>query len=260
MPLCRYRDRGVSIAGRARIGRRDADGGSMRDDDGALPFMVGRGGIALALGLALATALVFALFPGLDLAAAGLFYRDGGFVGVTPLGEGLRRVFSAVPWLVLAGAAALHLLRRARGRGPAPTGRALLTLALSLALGPGLLVNVALKDHWHRPRPVQVREFGGPDAFRPVGPPGGDCGRNCSFVSGEGASSFWTLAPALMVPPPWRAAALGAAGVYAAATGLLRMSFGGHFLSDTLLAALFTWLVFAAVWRAVLGRRRATRP
>ena len=114
---------------------------------------------------------------------------------------------------------------------------------------------MALKDHWHRPRPVQVTEFGGPQPFRPVGWPGGTCERNCSFVSGEGASSFWSVAPALMVPPAWRAAALAAALAYAAATGLLRMAFGGHFLSDTLLAALFTWLVVAAVWRALLGHR-----
>jgi membrane-associated PAP2 superfamily phosphatase len=33
------------------------------------------------------------------------------------------------------------------------------------------------------------------------------------------------------------------------------MGFGGHFLSDTLLAALFTWLVIAAVWRTLLGFR-----
>ena len=52
-----------------------------------------------------------------------------------------------------------------------------------------------------------------------------------------------------------RAAALAAALAYAAATGLLRMGFGGHFLSDTLLAALFTWLVIAAVWRTALGLR-----
>lgn len=58
-----------------------------------------------------------------------------------------------------------------------------------------------------------------------------------------------------MVAPLFRAAALAAALAYAAATGLLRMGFGGHFLSDTLLAALFTWLVIAAVWRAVLGFR-----
>ena len=230
----------------------------MRLDDGdaGLPFMVSNRGVALALGSTALVVAVFALDPGLDLAAAGLFYEGGGhFAAVTPAGEALRRLFYLAPFGLLLGAVALYVLRRRGTRAPAPTGRALLVLALSLALGPGLLVNVALKDHWHRPRPVQVREFGGRQAFRPLGPPGGDCARNCSFVSGEGASSFWSVAPALMVAPPFRAAALATALVYAAATGLLRMGFGGHFLSDTLLAALFTWLAVAAAWRAILGLR-----
>ena len=38
-------------------------------------------------------------------------------------------------------------------------------------------------------------------------------------------------------------------------SGLLRMAFGGHFLSDTLLAALFTWLVIVGTWHLVLGKR-----
>ncbi|WP_237477885.1 phosphatase PAP2 family protein [Lichenibacterium dinghuense] len=224
--------------------------------DARLPFMVSNRGVALALALAVAVVAVFALVPGLDLAAAGFFYAgEGRFAAVTPAGETLRRLFSLAPFALLLGAGLLYTLRRSGPRVPAPTGRALLALALSLALGPGLLVNVALKDHWHRPRPVQVAEFGGTERFRPVGLPGGDCARNCSFVSGEGASSFWSVAPALMVAPPFRRPALAAALLYAAATGLLRMGFGGHFLSDTLLAALLTWLVVAAVWRAVLGFR-----
>ncbi len=230
----------------------------MGTDDGRarLPFMVGDRGVALALGLTVVVLALFALDPGLDLAAAGLFYEGGGrFAAVTPAGEALRRLFYLAPFALLLGAVALYLARRRGARVPAPSGRAMLVLALSLALGPGLLVNVVLKDHWHRPRPVQVTAFGGRQAFRPVGLPGGGCARNCSFVSGEGAAAFWSVAPALMAAPPFRAVALAAALVYAAATGLLRMGFGGHFLSDTLLAALFTWLVIAAVWRAVLGFR-----
>ncbi len=233
------------------------------EDRGAKPpFLVSNRGVALAVALVILVVAVFALDPSLDLGASRFFYRgDGRFVGVTPLGRGLRQALYLVPFLLLAGAAALYGLRRL-GRGvPAPTGRALAMLALSLALGPGLLVNTVLKDHWHRPRPVQVTDFGGPEAFRPVGLPGGACRRNCSFVSGEGAASFWSVAPALIVPPPWRAAALAAALVYAAATGLLRMAFGGHFLSDTLLAALFTWLVVAATWRALMtAGQSGTRP
>ena len=40
-------------------------------------------------------------------------------------------------------------------------------LIATIAIGPGLIVNLGFKDHWHRPRPVHTQEFGGPDEFRP---------------------------------------------------------------------------------------------
>ena len=164
-----------------------------------------------------------------------------------------RQIFLYVPFAVLIAFSLLYLGQRAGRRIVwGPSGRALLMMIASLALGPGLLVNVALKDHWHRPRPIQVVDFGGADPFRPYDRLDGLCARNCSFVSGEGASAFWTVAPALLLPPPWSAIALVAALCLAAATGALRMAFGGHFLSDTIFAALFTWLVVAACWRAIL--------
>ena len=225
-------------------------------EGGSTPFMVSNRGIALALGLCLAVGLAFGLAPNLDLETAALFYAgDGHFVGVTPLGRAFRLSFELAPFAILVLSVALYILRRAGRAVPAPTGRGLAVLVLSFALGPGLVVNVALKDHWHRPRPVQVDAFAGPDAFRPFERRDGACRRNCSFVSGEEASSFWSVAPALMVPPAWRAGALAAALAYAAATGTLRMASGGHFLSDTLFAALFTWLVIALVWRTILGRK-----
>lgn len=219
-----------------------------------LPFLVSRGGIALALGLTLLTALVFAGWPELDLRVSAAFYRGNGhFVAAGRLGDAVRQIFLVVPFAVLVTFGLLYLARRVGRRiGWGPSGRALVMLMASLALGPGLLVNVVLKDHWHRPRPVQVVAFGGADPFRPYDRLDGLCVRNCSFVSGEGASAFWTVAPALLLPPPWRAVALLSALCFAAAAGTLRMAFGGHFLSDTIFAALFTWLVIAACWRAIL--------
>src|ERR1700751_4567466 len=43
--------------------------------------------------------------------------------------------------------------------------RAALFLIATLALGPGLLTNVVLKDHWGRPRPIDVKQFGGDYRF-----------------------------------------------------------------------------------------------
>ena len=222
--------------------------------------VVSRHGLAVALVLILVTAVVFGVFPGLDLEAAGLFYSGGNrFVGHNIWGESLRRVFYWTPFVVFAIMLALFLIRRAgRDLHWAPSGRGILFLAISLALGPGLLVNTVLKDHSHRPRPVQVLEFGGMLPFRPFYSFDGACRRNCSFVSGEGSAAFWTVAPALLAPVRIQPVALAGALVFGIATSLLRMAFGGHFLSDTIFAALFTWLGVIAIWRAVFRANSGT--
>ncbi len=38
-------------------------------------------------------------------------------------------------------------------------------LALLYILGPGVLVNLLFKEHWGRPRPVNIVEFGGTQQY-----------------------------------------------------------------------------------------------
>ena len=54
------------------------------------------------------------------------------------------------------------------------------------------------------------------------------------------------VAPALEVPAPWRAQAVAGAALYGTVTGVLRMAFGGHFLSDVVAGAWISLLVIAA--------------
>ncbi len=112
-----------------------------------------------------------------------------------------------------------------------------------MAIGPGLVVNLGLKDHAHRPRPIQTTEFGGPFEFRPWYRFDGACRTNCSFVSGEGAEAFWMVAPASLAPPPLQAPAVAGALLFGVLTSLLRMAFGGHYLSDVILAALVMLII-----------------
>ena len=125
---------------------------------------------AYAAALVLAAAL-FLLFPGIDLWAAQLFYRaDGGFY----LGNAwpVRAIYAGVPYLtdaVVVGVAALYLLSLRCGRPVAGVdGRVAAYLLLALALGPGLVVNTMLKDHWGRARPSQIEAFGGTRQFTPA--------------------------------------------------------------------------------------------
>ena len=203
--------------------------------------------LAVLAVLTLATLAVFALWPSIDLDVARLFDSPVGFAGRSPLGRAVRDVFRFLPFVVLAAFAALYELRRRGVAVPyAPTGRALVFLVATMAIGPGLVVNLGLKDHAHRPRPVQTAEFGGKFEFRPWYRFDGACQRNCSFVSGEVSEAFWLVAPASLAPPPLRPWAVGAAVAFGALTALLRLAYGGHYLSDVLLAALFTLLIVQA--------------
>jgi hypothetical protein len=141
--------------------------------------------LAVLLALTALTLVVFALWPGIDLAVSHYFYDRGGFVGRDGLERFGRNFFRVTPFVVLAAFAALYALRRYGVAVPyAPSGRGLLFLAVTMALGPGLIVNLGLKDHTHRPRPVHVAEFGGTDEFRPWYRFDGACQVNCSLVSG----------------------------------------------------------------------------
>mgnify|MGYP001176977867 CR=1 FL=1 len=207
---------------------------------------------ALFALLALAVAMaVFAVFPGLDIEIARRFYLvEGSSFGArsdTALVL-LRDIGFYLPIAVL-GLTALAWLagRRRRRLGAILTGRRVLFLGLSLALGPGLLVNGVLKEVSHRPRPIQVTEFGGPSEFRPWYAFDGGCSRNCSFVSGETAGATWLLAPASLLPTPWSALAISGAALFALAVALLRLAFGGHFASDAVGAALLTLAMLLAI-------------
>ncbi len=161
------------------------------------------------ISLAALALAVFAIWPELDLAGARYFYHRGGFFGRNDLERLGRDFFRVTPFVVLAAYAALWLARR---RGVelrwAPSGRAMIFLIATMIIGPGLIVNLGFKDHWHRPRPIQTQDFNGPDPFMPWYDSGGGCKKNCSFVSGEASTGFWMVAPASVLPPPWRAPAI----------------------------------------------------
>src|SRR5262249_20326333 len=125
------------------------------------------------------------------------------------------------------------------------SARAAIFLVATLILGPGLLVNVTLKDYWPRSRPIDVPEFNGSERFVPWWDPRGVCPKNCSFVAGESAGAFWTLAPAALAPPHWRPLAYAAAIAFGVSVSALRIVFGGHFFSDAVFAGV---AVFLVIW------------
>lgn len=221
--------------------------------------------LSLSVGLAtlgVLCGLMFYFMPDLDLTIARMFVGHDGFffVGQTRAGIWAREIAAGTPFVILGGMVIVYLANRwGRPIGRSPTLRSLIFLVLSVSLSSGVVVNLGMKDHLHRPRPIQVTEFGGPHAYRQFYQWDGACPRNCSFPSGEASTAFWLVAPASLVPPPYRIAVVGGALVFGVATSLLRMAFGGHFLSDVIFSALITiWLVIATHW-LVFRRKQPKR-
>ena len=210
-------------------------------------------------GLAICAVLavcLFLLWPDLDIGIARSLYSGANrFAGQTALGGLGRWLGYTLPFLVLAWCVFAAFRRRGAGNIVTVLKQPdVLFLSLGMALGPGLIVNLGMKDHLHRPRPAHIAEFGGGREFRPFYRFDGACPKNCSFPSGEAAEAFWMLAPASLAPLPWRGPAIAGAVVFGGAVGLLRMAFGGHFLSDVVFAGLIMWgLLMALRWLIYAG-------
>jgi len=224
-----------------------------------------RTGLLIALAIAGVTGLVFGLYPGLDLEVARYFHAfedHSRNMFALRLFPPLMKARDTGLWigtiLVAPAVCALIVKLLLPRRRMLISGRATVFLIATMALAPGLLVNVLLKDHWGRPRPIDVTQLGGNQNFVAWWDPRGDCPSNCSFVSGDVAGAAWTFAPAALAPPHWRALAYAAALALAVGMGTIRVMAGAHFPSDVIFAGIFTFLI---VWitYAVIYRWRRTR-
>jgi lipid A 4'-phosphatase len=201
-------------------------------------------GAVLAFSVAL-----FLLFPGIDTGISAWFYDpQAGFslAGWPPVRAIERSIVWAV-WAVVLVAAGSAAWLRLTGRPIWRLDRkVLIFIVAATAIGPGIIVNTMLKDHWGRARPYQIAEFGGAKAFTAAPLPADQCVRNCSFVSGHAAFGFSLVCFALLLPAGRRRdIATGVAIGYGALVGLARIAAGHHFLSDVVYAGL---IVIATTW------------
>ena len=216
-----------------------------------------RTGLLIALAIGVCVGVVFAVWPQLDIAISRYFFNESYRVfpvQYSLVARHLRDLFTyGIAALAAPAFIALAIKLVLPRRRMLISSRAALFLIATLALGPGLVTNVILKDNWGRPRPPEVTQFNGPEQFRPWWDPRGPCERNCSFVAGEGAGGFWTLAPAALAPPHLRPVAYAAALAFGSAAGFLRLSGGAHFFSDVVFSGVFTfiiiWLVHGLIYR-----------
>jgi lipid A 4'-phosphatase len=221
-----------------------------------------RTGLAIALVVGVAVGVLFGVYPRLDLDISALFYDPHNnlfAVNAQPWVSNSRAVARWLIGLIVAPAFLTLFGKLILPRWRMPIGgRAALFLIVTMALGPGLLANVILKEHWGRSRPIDVTQFSGTDRFSPWWSPRGDCPANCSFIAGEPSGAFWTLGPAALAPPQWRLFAYGAALALGTAVGFLRIASGGHFFSDVMFAGVFVFLLIWAT-HGLLFRWPSTR-
>jgi len=171
---------------------------------------------------------------------------------------GIWRVLYLVgtwPALITGIAAIVILLIGLRRPAAARLRRPAGYLLLVLLVGPLIIANAILKDHWGRPRPRDTAPLGGEYAFEEVltmdlSSPGK------SFPCGHATMGFFFFAFYFLLRSRRPALAKGflLTGLgYGAVIGMARLLQGGHFASDTLWAAGVLWFTcaFLARWMKI---------
>lgn len=138
-----------------------------------------------------------------------------------------------------------------------------LVLILTLIVGAGFLTHMVLKDHWGRPRPKQVIEFGGTQKFRPFYSPNifHQPQPSKSFPCGHCSMGFFFFALALVgkrLNKKWlEILGFSLAFILGGLLGFARIAQGAHFFSDVLFSALLLWLTALAMDYLVYSNEKA---
>ncbi|MCI5221433.1 MAG: phosphatase PAP2 family protein [Candidatus Electrothrix sp. AR4] len=200
---------------------------------------------AVAAFLLLVTVIFW--FTDADRFVTSLVPRDLSIAAVHPECDTAWPVGNLFPWNILydiapipavliAGAALIILLTGFFKPNSAPWRKKAFFILLFLSLGPGLVVNVLLKDQLGRPRPREIIEFGGHHQFTQCWQPGTG-GSNSSFPSGHAAIAFFSMAPWFIFREEKQTLAavfLGTGLVFGSLVGIARVLQGGHFMSDVI--------------------------
>jgi lipid A 4'-phosphatase len=126
-----------------------------------------------------------------------------------------------------------------------PANWFLLLLILCIAL----IVEVFLKEGFGRPRPRDVMAFGGDLLFTPFMNISDQCSYNCSFASGHAALGFFFMGIAWIKRSAlWLIPGILLGGLL----GYVRISMGGHFLSDVIMPMFVVFICGQLLSRYIL--------
>lgn len=200
--------------------------------------------LILPLTLLVAVSLVFRFFD-LDLRVEGYFFvPEAGWIYQDRDPWDSLYHYGILP-VILTGLGALLVyvasFRWAQLRGYRSVALFLVLLGI---IGPIGVVNLVFKEHWGRPRPCEVVQFGGEKRYLHVWQKGVS-GQGRSFPCGHCSAGFFFIGLLFVMRPRsrrWAAIALAFALGYGALMGIARMVQGGHFPTDVLWSAGFMYL------------------
>lgn len=200
--------------------------------------------------LILLTTAFFFFVPSIDIKISHYFFQHGKFPLATQYWANISR---HILYILIYALAAFALLQIAfnllsKNRLQLLSNKACLYVLTCILVGPVLLTNVLLKNHWGRPRPRQIQVFNGNKTYEPVFVISNQCTTNCSFVCGDTAGAICLLALAFVLRQK-RKLLITAILLYSALIGFIRIAQGGHFLSDVLLSYELNLLCLAALYR-----------
>ncbi len=186
--------------------------------------------------------LFFMLWPRFDLYVSHFFYDPGLriFIGKqNVLADVIYQLTNFTTLAYLSTLLILLVVGLVKKSGKLKSHRKVFIYLLCVSIvGPGLLVNLTFKNNWERPRPRQVIEFGGTKSFEPPLAPAFECQKCRSFVSGHASVGFMFFGLALLSRQRrW----IFAAAMAGAIIGIVRISQGGHFLSDVIFSGWVVW-------------------
>ena len=197
------------------------------------------------LTITLLLSILFFLFPNLDITVSGLFYgQDGSFIAsesdwfIYFIRKMLMPLLALLAFFIPLAAIVKQIKYKEKILDiPVRDWTYLFTC---LIVGTGVVVNSIFKNLWGRARPNDTIQFGGEEPFTIPWLNVNYCDTNCSFVSGD--VSFFTLSLALLLifnKTTWNTFAYVAIGLMS----LLRIMEGDHFLSDTIMSFIITFVI-----------------
>jgi lipid A 4'-phosphatase len=126
-------------------------------------------------------------------------------------------------------------------------------IALVLFIGPVLMIDYGLKDHWGRARPDHIINFGGEKHYTMPFLPTNQCAKNCSFVSGHAAAGYSLILLGAITGRrrTWLIRGIMLGFIF----GLVRIIQGKHFLSDVLFSFFPVWIAMEIVSRFLISSR-----